>query len=78
MGLIPFIFDPPRLEYPFLRKILYPPFLNKNFLLGLSIYALKAHGHSQSNPYSRVRDLLATFTLNFFSHRCKQGLLLLR
>ena len=23
------------------------------------------HGPSQSGPYSRVRDLLATFTLNF-------------
>ena len=39
------------------------------------------HGPSQSGPYSRVRDLLATFTLNFsliflfFSY--KQGALLL-
>ena len=26
------------------------------------------HGPSQNGPYSRVRDLLATFTLNFFSY----------
>ena len=26
---------------------------------------MSVHGPSQSGPYSRVRDLLATFTLNF-------------
>ena len=26
------------------------------------------HGPSQSGHYSRVRDLLATFTLNFFTY----------
>ena len=41
------------------------------------------HGPSQSAPYSRVRDLHVTFTLNFFSYyyfffSYKQGVLLLR
>ena len=34
------------------------------------------HGPSQSGPYSSVRDLLATFTLNF--SLIAQGVLLLR